>query len=180
MKIKLNFLENYYPFYEWLSTDNVKEYSNFNFYITSTKKINNLITNKLNFKLDKVAIITDSYSFLAIYHNKKSSLLYEDEEKLLNVINTAKKLDVEYKLIGKEKKDDCLRYERFIQKKLSEEIENLKKENNIDKIKFLYNEWFDKNSNDIDKIFKKMQNKIENSIDENDIKFYNLVKNGYK
>ena len=49
--VKLNLLDSYWMFYDWLSSDQIKDYNNVNVYRVSSKILNDFMTNQ--FKITK-------------------------------------------------------------------------------------------------------------------------------
>ena len=94
--ITLNFLDKFYPFYEWLEDDNIETFKKV--YVYKVKSnilqdlINNIVKIDLKYLKDYPLIFTDEYEFIAIDFDKngisnyKSSLTLKDEFKICNLI----------------------------------------------------------------------------------------------
>ena len=190
-KIKLNFLDNYYLFYDWLDSDNIKEYYNITLYKVSSKVISDLINYKIKIfnetilKDNNIAIFTDSFSFIAIMFNNynsiaKSSLLLKDEQKIYDTIDNIKEIKLDYQKLEKDKKETDLRINNMIRNTINVEINNIIKNNQIEKLEYLYYEWFNKKENNINIMLSNINKQIKLPITNNEIYIYDLIKKTYK
>ena len=187
--ITLNFLDNYFPFYEWLESDDIKSYKKCYVYKVETNVINDIIQNEImvleNLPKNMPIIFTDEYSFVGVdfIDNKsvyKSSIPLNEEEKIIRLVKYLDNYKLKYKIISNNKIKNDLRCEKYIKSIISQEIKSLIESNNLEKIKFLYYEWFNKEENDINKIVKNINKKLENSITQNEKRIFNLIKASYK
>lgn len=187
--ITLNFLDNYFPFYEWLENDDIKSYKKCFVYKVETNVINDIIQNEImaleNLPKNMPIIFTDEYSFVGVdfIDNKsvyKSSIPLNEEEKIIRLVKYLDNHKLKYKIISNNKIKNDLRCEKYIKSIISQEIKSLIENNNLEKIKFLYYEWFNKEENDINKIVKNINKKLENSISQNEKRIFNLIKASYK
>lgn len=188
--ITLNFLDKFYPFYEWLEDDNIEIFKKV--YVYKVKPnilqdlINNIVKIDLKYLKDFPLIFTDEYEFIAIDFDKngisnyKSSLTLKDEFKICNLICYLKYENINYKIVKKVNKPINSRYEEKIKKVLNLEINKLYENNNVDKINYLYYEWFKSEEDDIKKIINKMQKKLLLPITNEEKKIYNLIIKTYK
>lgn len=188
--ITLNFLDKFYPFYEWLEDDNIETFKKV--YVYKVKSnilqdlINNIVKIDLKYLKDYPLIFTDEYEFIAIDFDKngisnyKSSLTLKDEFKICNLICYLKFENINYKKVKKVNKPINSRYEEKIKKVLNLEINKLYENNNVDKINYLYYEWFKREEDDIKKIINKMQKKLLLPITNDEKKIYNLIIKTYK
>ena len=188
--ITLNFLDKFYPFYEWLEDDNIEIFKKV--YVYKVKSnilqdlINNIVKIDLKYLKDYPLIFTDEYEFIAIDFDKngisnyKSSLTLKDEFKTCNLICYLKIENINYEKIKKVNKPINSRYEEKIKKVLNLEINKLYENNNVDKINYLYYEWFKREEDDIKKIINKMQKKLLLPITNDEKKIYNLIIKTYK
>lgn len=188
--ITLNFLDKFYPFYEWLEDDNIETFKKV--YVYKVKSnilqdlINNIVKIDLKYLKDYPLIFTDEYEFIAIDFDKngisnyKSSLTLKDEFKICNLICYLKFENINYEKIKKVNKPINSRYEEKIKKVLNLEINKLYENNNVDKINYLYYEWFKREEDDIKKIINKMQKKLLLPITNDEKKIYNLIIKTYK
>ena len=126
-----------------------------------------------------IFIIILILSFIRI-SNYKSSLTLKDEFKICNLICYLKIENIDYKKLKKVDKPINSRYEEKIKKVLNLEINKLYENNNVDKINYLYYEWFKREEDDIKKIINKMQKKLLLTITNDEKKIYNLIIKTYK
>lgn len=189
--IKLNFLDNYYMFYEWLDTDNIEIIDNINIYRIPTDNLNDLYEYKIRVLDESIiknntVILSDTFNFIAVefdengYSMYKSSLLLEDEVKLYDIVDSLKEINIIYTKVEKEKRENDLRINMEIKKLIQTEVNTLKENNNIEKLKYLYYEWFDKKENDISKIINNMNKRLKSPLNSKDVYIYDLIKRSYK
>lgn len=136
--------------------------------------------NKMIFK--HLAIFTDGTFALGISFNDnglaeyKSHLLLDEEEEVLIVSESLKEEKVEYKKLEKMDNDNFItRKESEERDFLVKEIKGLYKNNNIQKLKFLYIEYFNKKEDDVDIIYNGLLDSL-NNINEKHTNLYNLLK----
>ena len=178
---KLNFQDKYYAFYDWFATDDIKEYHNIKYYKVDTKTLNDLINYNVKMDLanDQVYIFSDTFSYIAIIFQdnisyKVSRVMLNDEYKLKKIFMDLKYTNIDYEKLDKRAKNEDLRYMDVIKKALLDEV-NLFNENDEDKIKYLYYEWFDKKESNIDLIKKRMLNKLQKPITFKEKYIYELI-----
>ena len=189
--VKLNLLDSYWMFYDWLSSDQIKDYNNVNVYRVSSKILNDFMTNQ--FKItkgfefcQKPIIFSDSYSCVAITFDNdgcsllKSSLLLEDELSLNKEIDELKQISIKYEIINQDERCNNLRINQEIKQIIIKEIEQMEKNNEIEKIAYFYYEWFKEVSNDYKIMIKKMKQRINSIISDDEIYIYELIKKCYK
>jgi len=190
--IKLNFLDNYYMFYDWLKDDIIENKNNLNVYKVPSKTIDDFMGYQVELldlkylKEDNVILFTDDFSYIAIEFNNngksifKSSLTLEDEIKINKKIENLKQINIPYKKIKLEKRKDDLRLNEIIRKTIQVELNGLQKIMDNDKIAYLYYTWFKKTSNNNKNMLSTMLKKIQMPLTSEEIKIYNLIKNKYK
>ena len=188
--ITLNFLDKFYPFYEWLDDDNIEIFEKVFVYKVRPNILQDLINNVIKIDLkylkDVPLVFTDEYEFVAIDFDKKgksnykSSLTLKDQIKISNLIYYVKYENINYEKIKQVDQSINLRYEEKIKKVLNLEINKLYENNNIDKIKYIYYEWFKCEDDNIKKIINKMQKKLLLPITNDEKKLYNLIIKTYK
>lgn len=110
---------------------------------------------------------------------KRSSLNIIDELNILELIYTLNITKIDYKILNKVKYRNNLVIEDSIKEVINEEIDKLVSNNEWEKIKYLYMEWFSKVESDKDKMIKSMKSKINKEIKEEEIKIYNIIKLSY-
>lgn len=202
--ILLNFTNSkkVYEFFEWESTDviiNVKKIPIFkiaketlwdllNYRIkvdkSFFKKIENTsIVYKQNKKRFKhLAIFSDGSKAIGINLNDngiveyKSSMLLDEEEEATYIAEKLQLEKLEYQKLEKLKKEEFItRKEEEEKTFLLKEINLLYKNNDLEKLKYLYIEYFDKKEENIDNIYNKLITSLD-SIDEKHEELYQLLK----
>ena len=178
---KLNFNDKYYLFYDWLESDDIKEYQIFKYYKVDTKIINDLINYKIkfDFKEDGIYMFSDSFSFIAVLIQKGitekiSSVMLMEENKLKKIYLDLKYSKLSYKKLEKREKNEELRYSEVLKNSLLNEVNDLSLEDE-DKIKYLYYEWFNKKGNNIKLIKQRMLNKLQKPITLKEKYIYELI-----
>lgn len=186
--ITLNLLDKYYPFYEWLIDDDVIEYSKIKIIKVNSKTINDFLNNKillLENPKDKIIVFSDLQNSIAIEFcnfesTYKSSLQLFDEKKVIDKLSCLKNETIKYQIISKENKSLYLRIDEDIKKVISTELETLIKNNNMDKIKYLYYEWFGKTSSNRNQMISNMYEKLNYDISAQEKKIYGIIKKSYR
>ena len=190
-KIKLNFFRSFHLFYDWLNTDNIKEWKNVVLVRVRSDVISDIIHNDVklidtDLKNYQVLLFTDTYTYVALHFKKdgssfeRSSLLLNDEMKLENKVDDLKLVSFKYEIINTVPTTCELRGNEQIKKVLKNEITKLEKENNIDKLTYFYYEWFKKESLSKEKMLESMYEQLSQPISEEEKRMYFLVKNNYK
>ena len=176
----LNFQKDYYEFYEWDTNDKIYHIKKIYLVKIDSNSFNDILNNKIklsdelmldifnkceyfdNKKLLTIPyaiIVTDSYRVMGIMMNmdgliiKYSSLLLDEEEDILEISNRLATVKIDYKIIKKKINNNLTRNEKNILQYIRKDLNDTYKEKNINKLKFLYYEIFNKQSNDIDEIY---------------------------
>lgn len=200
--ITLNFLDENYLFYEWLEYDNLEYIKKIPLYQVNTKTFKDLYQNKCRVdeeflkeiknktikkkgKITYAALIADKNNVSAFEFLDdgtiiaRSSLNLRDELSILEYIYTTVYKDIKYEIIEplpiKKEIRLCTKIKKFI----LVEINKLYHDKNINKLKYLYLEWFKETSDNIDKIYQDMQNSLEKEINETTVHIYDLIKLSY-
>ena len=197
--VVVNFQEKNYRFYEWNENDEIEIIKKIPIFCVNTKTIKDIINNQIEVnssfleqiknkteikekKLEYVALFTTKNASIVLEFNKvglaitRSYLQVEDECNILEILYTLPLYKLEYKIKNKIATINELRIEQELKKFLLIEIEELYKNKNIKKMQFLYNEWFKKDCNDINKIYLDIKEKLNHELTENEINIYNLIK----
>ena len=197
--IVVNFQEKNYRFYEWNENDEIEIIKKIPIFYVNAKTIKDIINNQIEVnssfleqiknkteikekKLEYVALFTTKNASIVLEFNKvglaitRSYLQVEDECNILEILYTLPLYKLEYKIKNKIEAINELRIEQELKKFLLIEIEELYKNKNIKKMQFLYNEWFKKDCNDINKIYLDIKEKLNHELTENEINIYNLIK----
>ena len=181
--IVLNFQKEYYDFYEWFPTDKIVNIKKIPIYKVSNndylKIRNNIVTiDKMSLpKPNKIFLITSGLEVMALLIDnvghviKKSSLLFDEADEILEDKDKIKKIDINYNI-------DKINNIKYISRKKIEKIKYVNKYlrktfKYKDKyyLKYLYFEIFNEKEDDINKVYsrlvelaKKNVNKIYDSI----------------
>lgn len=203
--ILLNFCDNdrIYDFYEWNnndSIDNIKRIKlvyvnkdvyddilNYDFKVDNTflLKIYNtceVYQSRKSKILDYAVLFSDGSRVIAVEFSKdglsisKSKLLLDEEDEIAILASNLEEYKLNYKLSHKVLNNCFLtRKEILISKYLKFEIEDSFKNKKYDKLRYIYQEYFDKDSNS----YKKMKSELLDSlasIDNKHIEIYSLLK----
>lgn len=167
--IILNFNDEIYDFYDWNQNDYISHIRKIPFFKISSIDLYNIKNNNVKFsysileevkdrteiftnkgvkKLEYSFLLTDGLDVVAILvidnKIKYSKMLLDEELECLEMSNHVKEKIVDYKIIkSKEKMKLKTRKELEIGKYIEEQLYKLIKENNMDKIKYLYYECYD-------------------------------------
>ena len=198
----LNFNDELYDFYEWNTDDNLYHIKRINLIKINSKAYNDIIDNKVKLNdelllsifnkceyIDNRKILTipyaillsDSYRVMAIILDmngniiKYSSLLLDEEEEVLDVTERLGVLKLDYKIKEKKIKNNLTRYENNILKYIRKDLIKSYKEKNINKLKYLYYEYFNRHCDDIDNIYNSLMNEL-NEYNVKHSNLYNLIK----
>ncbi len=191
----LNFKEEYYDFYDWnikdvldhirripifkVSTETMKDFLNYDLYLDKTflDQIENeaeIFIGRRVKKMKYTFLITDSRKVLAIKvkENKLylSDLLMDEEEAAMELIPILPFSEIKYEKIRYSPKQRLkTRKEVEFEKQLDRELKSLMKEENEEKLKYIYYECFDKKEDKRETILEDIQNELN-------INFYNFSK----
>ncbi len=181
--IVLNFHDTYYEFYEWKSTDKIINIKKIPIYKVSTKDYLNIknndiiIDSKTLSKTNKMFLITSGFEILGLYLDsngkvlKKSSLIFEESDDILEDKDLFKNINIKYQII----KTNKITYQSRITKEKSKYIKKCLK--SLDKtkdeyiLKYIYYDIYNLIEEDSNIIYSKLQelskkdlNKIYQSI----------------
>ena len=198
----LNFNNELYDFYEWNNSDDIYHIKRISLIKIKSNIYNDFIDNKITIKDDlllsifnkceyfenrKIStipyalLLSDSYRVMGIMLDmngnviKYSSLLLDEEEEVLDVVDRIGEISINYQKKGKNSINDLTRYENNILKYIKKDIINSYKKKDINKLKYLYYEYFNKESDDIDYIYQKLLSELK-EYKEKHKDMYNLIK----
>ena len=154
------------------------------------KKIYNLTEKYIHSNVEKIdyaAILTDGIRAFAIEFDSlgnsiyRSRLLLDEEQEVIILSNKLLEFDINYKK-GKpqNKRKYTTRLEEDIKKIITIEIKDSYKNGNFDKLKYLYFELFDKEQDDVDLVYNKLLSSINEEINYNHNKLYEVIKLSYQ
>lgn len=201
--IVLNFNNDFYEFYEWDKNDNltlikkiplIKVESDFLDKVFNLKlKIDDPlileITDKceVNNKKKKIlkyaCLLTDSYRIIGILLNNKgeiiklSDLLIDEAFETLNISKRLQTKNIAYNILETRNNNYFLtRNEIKIKEYMELELKRINKENDLEKLKYLYFEFFNKTPTDDLNIYKELLKTINTNLTNNHLKLYKLLK----
>ncbi len=192
--VDLFFAENYYKFYEWSNLDNIVNLTKIPIFCVDFNTYKDIITNKIKISDDfgtlienksktkggymyKCALFSDYTNVVAVAFNHinesvaYSTVLLDDELNIIENIYATKKYILNYTKIKPINDAKDLKVTNQIKHLIQKEL-NTK---DILKIKYIYNELYDDNENDVD-IMKKLINEKLNTFDSKLYDIYRLLK----
>lgn len=205
--IILNWSENIpYSFYEWNDFDYLELIKKIPFIRIKHKNLidiwsndikispevlNNikdktLVSGKVSIcKIDYACLFTDSKNVIAIEFNEKgesinrSKLLIDDEMNALEVSYSLKEEEIEYEILKKLEEEKTLRQISEAKKLISLEINNLYKNKELSKLRYLFYEYKGEKSEDINKIYNTLNEELESNFNEDFFRIYDIIKLSY-
>lgn len=205
--VLLNFsdTERIVEFFEWNNNDSIDHIKRIPLIRISSKSLNDLINNNIVVEkefLDKIKdltlmykktknleysiLITDLNKVIAIEFNKegkiiaKSGLLLDEEEEIIDESYDLKEEKLNYKIETKINNNIFLtREEQKKQRYLLLELDNIVKENNRNKLNFLYQEIFLKDKLTFEEKYLKLKEDIEKNYTSKYNNLYEIVRLTY-
>lgn len=179
-----NFFEDYIDFYEWEKKDKythlkkipiikIKD-KDYHIIFNNIIKINNELLQKIKNKSDTYnnktnnyyLLITNSKDIIAIQFNeqglgiKRSSLLVDEELDIINTIKTIEYKEFNYTIIKRINKNLKTRNEIKNETYLKEQLKKIDTNKDLNKIKYLYYECFNKTETNKDIALKTLINNV--------------------
>ena len=199
--VLLNFNEDYFEFYEWEKSDKIYHIKKIPIFKVDIKVIEDFISKKielndifLNTIMNKTEVyenkkiknlkysclLTDSYKVIGINIINKnvlvSDLLLDEAYDVISISDRINLIKLEYNILSnREFSFFETRRELIIKKELIKELTNIYNEKDINKLQYLYFEFFSKNENKLEIIYEELINSL-NCINNNHIKLLNLIK----
>ncbi len=205
--IVLNFNNEYYDFYEWKKDDLIYHIKRINLIKVNSKLYNEILDNIVIFndefllsifnkceyynsrKIDSIPyafILTDSYRAVALLLDsngktiKYSSLLLNEEEDILDLCYKLGDVNINYKLVRKrEKNENLTRLEKNVIKYIKKDLKINYKKRDLNKLKYLYYEYFNKQSDDLYVIYQELINELDQNFNAKHYELYDLIKLSY-
>lgn len=195
-----------YNFYEWNDTDYLELIKKIPFIKIKHKslidimeneiKINNEFLNNIKdktlvsgkntiCKINYAVLFTDSKNIIAIEFNdngesiNRSKLLLEDEINALEVAYSLKEENIDFEIIKKIENNQTLRQESDAKRLITLELNNLYQNKELSKLRYLYYEYKEEKSEDIDYIYQTLINELETNFKEEFIRIYDIIKLSY-
>ena len=195
--IVLNFNDNYYSFFEWNKKDNIINIKKIPLFLVDKDIFYNMKYNKVTVSHDFIEVIkerTFTYSrvkvgpsclisngkeVMGVLFNdkgnliKRSSLLLDEEEEVIDEIVSDKVYNINIIKMQRKKIDNTYRIEKEKKEFL---INFINKETNIDTLKYLYYDYFEKEEENTEIIKNKLIKEIKNNWSSKFNNFYDTVK----
>lgn len=200
----LNFNQELYDFYEWKKEDDIIHIKKINLVRISSKLYNEILDYNIQFddefllsifnrceyyenrsinKIPYAILISDNYRVLAIKLDLSgriigfSNLLLDEEEDVLDIVSRLGEIKLNLKKGNKRNKNEYqTRDEINIIKYIKKDLKLSRSQNNLEKLKYLYFEFFNRQCDDIDKIYDKLINVLDAEITTKHYNLYNLIK----
>lgn len=204
--ILVNFNENLYDFYDWNDSDNInhirkiplfrvesevlKNFIDYNVKIDSEflKKIENRAERFTSRDIEKVPyalLLSDFKEVFALKFNRHglniqiSKLLVDEQEEVIDVCKRCEISNLKYEIIDKKERYDFnTRMEIENRNYLLNALDTLIKNNETEKLKYLYFECFGKKNNSVISVIEELKAKVDNkAIKKTMFEFFKLIKN---
>ena len=200
--IVVNFQENNYMFYEWAESDVLEYIKRVPIFQVTTKVLRDLINNNIEVDKEfldsiynKTKLKKGFLEYVSLFVSKNGAIVLEfasdgkviarsglqvnDECNVMEVIYTLPIFRLEYKVLNRLELNKDLRLESTIKDFINLEINTLYKNKELEKIVFLYNEWFLKSDPNVGEMVQEMQNRLKGEITDREFRIYNLIKLSY-
>lgn len=196
--IVLNFNKEYYDFFEWNKKDSIVNIKKIPLFIVNNDIFNSMkydyVSVNISFidnikdktytynrqKIGNACLLSNGKQVIGTLFNnngdliKRSSLLLDEEEEVLDEIYSNEVTDIDIVKIKKGKSNDSVN--RLQKEKKDFLIKYINKENNDVNLKYLYYDYFEKDEDDSNKIRDSLINEIKNNWNKKFNDFYEIVK----
>lgn len=200
--ILLNFNTSLIEFFEWEENDLIKYVKKLPIYKVSDDFLYNLVKNEIKVSDDFLNEIKDktlfdnqnnNFKYCCLFTNNKiiigvvfneignvlylSRLLIEEEKEILTIANRLSLYNINYEIcnINNKINDNLTRKEKDIKNNLLNKINDLYKNNDYEKLSYLYYEYFNKIENNKEEIYNNLIKSINNFNYKHNI-LYNILK----
>lgn len=190
--IVLNFQDNYYNFFEWKREDKIKNITKIPLYKVTDEDILILKNNKLkiseellnkikedNKKYKKIiCLVSNGKIALGLLFDeegtllKRSSLIFDEEEEVLDIVRHLPLTEITYLENIEINHQDKLRIEK---EKKDTTIEYITNNNDLLTLKYLYYEYFEKESNNISLIKDSLLKELSKEWNIKQNNLYNII-----
>lgn len=201
----LNFDENNILFYEWESSDNLENIEKipiykiggndmFKIYKNHIKVSEDFFVNIKNKTILKnigvintinAVILSDTKTSIALEFDKngkeiaRSNLLLEDDLNVCEIAMSMKKKIFKFECVSEVMLSNNIRKIKYMKDYISMEVTKLYQEKDIVKLSFLFLEWFNKNEDNIDVMYKNILSELDKDFDDNQLRIYEIIKLSY-
>ncbi|MBR1679937.1 MAG: hypothetical protein IJ704_04785 [Bacilli bacterium] len=193
--IVLNFDEIAYPFYEWRREDPIEKYKRVPIIRVPSATLKDLFLYKI--KLQKsffqnrpknsiITIFTTKKDNIAIEFDDSGKELYRSRltiQEDLNICELAysmKEEEIQYLRLEKITEPKELRIATLEKSLIKTELNTLKISNNLDKLSYLYYEWFSENEEDINQMILRCHQELEKEYTPKIHEIAKIIKQTYK
>lgn len=200
--ILLNFNTSLIEFFEWEENDLIKYIKKIPIYKVSDDFLYNLVNNEIKIESNFLNNIKDktlfdnqnnNFKYCCLFTNNKiiigvvfneignilylSRLLIEEEKEILTIANRLSLYNINYEIcnFNNEISDNLTRKERNIKNNLLNKINDLYKNNDYEKLSYLYYEYFNKIENNKEEIYNNLIKSINNFNYKHNV-LYNILK----
>lgn len=200
--ILLNFNTSLIEFFEWEENDLIKYIKKIPIYKVSDDFLYNLVNNEIKIESNFLNNIKDktlfdnqnnNFKYCCLFTNNKiiigvvfneignvlylSRLLIEEEKEILTIANRLSLYHIDYEIcnFNNEISDNLTRKERNIKNNLLNKINDLYKNNDFEKLNYLYYEYFNKIENNKEEIYNNLIKSINNFNYKHNV-LYNILK----
>ena len=200
--VLLNFNTSLIEFFEWEENDLIKYIKKIPIYKVSDDFLYNLVNNEIKIESNFLNNIKDktlfdnqnnNFKYCCLFTNNKiiigvvfneignvlylSRLLIEEEKEILTIANRLSLYNIDYEICSFNNKinDNLTRKERNIKNNLLNKINDLYKNNDYEKLSYLYYEYFNKIGNSKEEIYNNLIKSINNFNPKHNI-LYNILK----
>ncbi len=199
--INLTDNERILEFFEWNEHDSIEHVKKIPLFKVSTKFIDDIISNEIkvdskflesiknytelfDIKTKKImeyaTLVSDGSKVIALEFSEngkilyRSSLLLDEEEEILDIVENLDETEVKYKKLKSRNINNFLtRKELFIKNFLLKELKSSYKKKNINKIKYLYEECF--NKKDSSDFYNELVDDINNNFSDKHKKLFEIL-----
>jgi len=196
--IVLNFNKDYYDFFEWNKKDSIVNIKKIPLFIVNNDIFNSMkydsVSVNTNFidsirdktytynrqKIGNTCLLSNGKQVIGVLFNdkgdliKRSSLLLDEEEEVLDEIYSDEITDIDIVKIKKGKSNDSVN--RVQKEKKDFLIKYINREKNSTNLKYLYYDYFEKDEEDSNVIRESLINEIKNNWNKKFDSFYETVK----
>lgn len=184
--ILLNFNEELIEYFQWDDSDNIKYVKKIAIFKVSTKVLQDIVKNEVLFDSSftslvpkyemnsktssgNLCLLTDGLLVVGVLIKENntillSRLLLDEENEALEIAQTLPTTDLIYKIIKPKKISDyyLTRKEVEIKSKLEKEIDHLYEQRNLDKLRYFYYDFTNKESDNLEFIYKYLKESLKN------------------
>ncbi len=200
----LNYNNDLLEFYEWLKSDNIYHIKRISLIKVDSRIYNEILDNDIKFNdefllsifnkceyfnnrsIDTIPyafLLTDSYRVIGIILDnngkttKYSALLLDEEEDIINVSKKLGNIKLNYQVLKKKNIDNYhTRQEKYIIKYIKNDLDSDYQKKDLNKLKYLYYEYFNKQCDNIDEIYHDLLYELDRDISKKHYDLYYLIK----